>query len=427
MVASAGSIKSRFAFGKQQVKGNEMKHVAILLAGGSGSRMGSSVEDKILAEVAGKPVFAHVLDTFHASATQDAYVIVARDNQQLKELARIVKKSPVDAPAYFTLGGDERQDSVRAGLDMVPTSTEWITVHDCARPAVSTNALKAIRKTLLSMKCAVSLAHRVVDTIRSFEEPPVDTPSKGKLLQRDKLWAMETPQAFPRALIEQAHEALSQPVTDDIAAIEAMGEPVILVESKEPNPKLTRPADFALLENLLRTSAMTDQPCLQTRVGLGYDIHRLKEGLPLVLGGVEIDSPVGLEGHSDADVLCHAIADAILGGCGLPDIGHYFPNTDPSIAGISSLEIVKAARKEAKKAGMKVVHVDATLIAEQPKVAPYIARMKTILAKVLKLQPIDIGIKATTQEKIGALGQSAGIAAHAVATLRGNRRGSTQA
>ncbi|MEX0332519.1 MAG: 2-C-methyl-D-erythritol 2,4-cyclodiphosphate synthase [Puniceicoccaceae bacterium] len=403
-----------------------MKHVAILLAGGSSSRMGSSVEDKILVEVAGRPVFAHVFSTFANSGTQDGIIIVARDNRQRKELAAIIKAEKTKLPVYFTLGGSERQDSVSAGLEMVPSRAEWVTIHDCARPAVTRNTLQAVRKSLLAMRCAVSLAHRVTDTIRCFESSPVDNPGHGTLLDRDKLWAMETPQAFPRQLIEKAHASLNNKVTDDIAAVEALGEPVFLVESKHPNPKLTRPADFALLESILSKDAMNDESKSQVRVGLGYDIHRLKEGLPLILGGVEIDSDVGLEGHSDADVLTHAIADAILGGCGLPDIGHYFPNTDPSIAGISSLEILKQARREAKKAGMKVVNIDATLIAEQPKVAPYVARMKTVLAKKLKLQPIDIGIKATTQERIGALGQSAGIAAHAVATLQGTRRGSTQ-
>ena len=404
-----------------------MKHVAILLAGGSGSRMGGSVEDKILVEVAGKPVFAHVLAAFAGSGTQDGLVIVARDNRQRKELAAIVKAERISLPVYFTLGGAERQDSVTAGLEMVPSEVDWITIHDCARPAVTPRTLQAVRKSLLAMRCAVSLAHRVTDTVRSFDSSPLETPGHGTLLDRDKLWAMETPQAFPRHLIERAHARLDNKVTDDIAAVEALGEPVLLVESTQPNPKLTRPADFALLESILSNNAMTDQPKSQVRVGLGYDIHRLRKGLPLTLGGVPIESDVGLEGHSDADVLVHAIADAILGGCGLPDIGHYFPNTDPSIAGISSLEILKLARKEAKKAGMKVVNIDATLIAEKPKVAPYVARMKTILAKTLKLQPMDIGIKATTQERIGALGEGAGIAAHAVATLQGTRRGAIQA
>ena len=235
-----------------------MKHVAILLAGGSSSRMGSSVEDKILVEVAGKPVFAHVLAAFTASETQDGLIIVARDNRQRKELAAIVKAEKVKLPVYFTLGGKERQDSVTAGLEMVPSRAEWVTIHDCARPAVTPKTLQAVRKSLLSMRCAVSLAHRVSDTIRAFETPPVQIPGNSTLLDREKLWAMETPQAFPRNLIEKAHGQLKESVTDDIAAVEALGEPILLIESREPNPKLTRPADFALLESILQKQAMTE-------------------------------------------------------------------------------------------------------------------------------------------------------------------------
>ncbi len=399
-----------------------MKHVAILLAGGSGSRMGSSVDDKVLVQIHERPVFAYVLQAFLDSATQDALVIVARDNQQRKKLAAIVKKEIPDFPVFFTLGGNERQDSVQAGLDILPSDTEWVMIHDCARPAVTPMAIQALSKTMKALNCAVSLAHRVTDTIRSFEESPLNAPIIGQLLDRRKLWSMETPQAFPRNLIDEAHANLKQPVTDDLAAVEAMGKPVALVESTKPNPKITRSADLFLLESLLAPSIMKDESSAITRVGLGYDIHQLRKGLRLVLGGVQIPSEVGLVGHSDADVLSHAIADAILGACGLPDIGHYFPNTDPAIAGISSLEIIKRAHLEAKNVGLVLVNVDATLIAEQPKISPYIAEMKAALGNVLKLDPSDIGIKATTQEKIGALGAGDGIAAHAVATLSGIRK-----
>ncbi len=325
-------------------------------------------------------------------------------------------------PVFFTLGGKERQDSVRAGLAMLPPETEWVMIHDCARPAVTPMAIQALHKTMKALYCAVSLAHRVTDTVRSFEESPLDSPGEGKLLDRRKLWGMETPQGFPRGLIDEAHANLKQPTTDDLAAVEAIGKPVALVESNQPNPKITRSSDLILLESLLAPSIMKDESSSITRVGLGYDIHQLKQGLRLILGGVQIPSEAGLVGHSDADVLSHAIADAILGACGLPDIGHYFPNTDPTIAGISSLEIIKRARKEAENTGLALVNVDATLIAEQPKISPYIPEMKAALGKVLRLNPSDIGIKATTQEKIGALGAGDGIAAHAVATLNGSRK-----
>lgn len=396
-----------------------MEHVAILLAGGSGDRMGASIRDKILTRVGGQTVFGHVLDAFIGSGTQDALVVVSRDDQQRKELKGLVREKRVALPVFYTLGGSERQESVRNGLGILPSECRYVTVHDCARPAIHISSLKAVRKAVTEMNCAVSLAHRVTDTIREFPEPPLEQATRGTLLRRDRLWAMETPQAFPRALIEEAHQSLATAVTDDLAAVEALGQPILLVESLHQNPKLTRPADLPLLDSILSPNAMNESVRPPFRVGLGYDIHRLKEGLPLVLGGVAIPSDVGLVGHSDADVLSHAIADAILGGCGLPDIGHYFPNTDAGIRGISSQEILRKACTEAERLGYRLVNVDASLIAEKPRISPYLERMKRQLSKTLGLAETEIGIKATTQEQIGALGKAAGIAAHAVAGLAG--------
>jgi 2-C-methyl-D-erythritol 2,4-cyclodiphosphate synthase/2-C-methyl-D-erythritol 4-phosphate cytidylyltransferase len=394
-----------------------MEHVAILLAGGSGDRMGATTRDKILLQIGGKSVFAHVLDAFVQSETQDALVVVARDDTQRKELKAIVRKERIQIPVFYTLGGAQRQDSVRKGLELIPSEARFVTIHDCARPAVNSAALKAVRKTVVETSCAVSLAHRVTDTIRQFEGSPLEKPIPGKLLSRDGLWAMETPQAFPRSLIDEAHRALTIPVTDDLAAVELIGKPVLIVESIFQNPKLTRPADLLLLENILNQNAMNESTRPPYRVGYGYDIHRLEEGRPLILGGVALHSDVGLVGHSDADVLTHAIADAILGGCGLPDIGHYFPNTDASIKGISSQVILKKACKEAERLGYRLLNVDASLIAERPKISPYLERIKRQLSNTMDLPQSEIGIKATTQESIGALGKGAGIAAHAVAAL----------
>jgi 2-C-methyl-D-erythritol 2,4-cyclodiphosphate synthase/2-C-methyl-D-erythritol 4-phosphate cytidylyltransferase len=394
-----------------------MQHVAILLAGGSGTRMGESIRDKILLEIGGRAVFAHVIRAFADSGTQDGLVVVARDDIQRKALKEIIRAERIDLPVLFTLGGSERQESVRKGLELLPSEARFVTIHDCARPAIAVSALKAVRRTVVETGCAVSLAHRVVDTIRQFPADPGAKPCRGKLLRRDELWAMETPQAFPRDLIERAHARLKQPVTDDLAAVEAIGEPVLLVESVLPNPKLTRGGDLSLLENLLANNAMNENQPAPFRVGHGYDIHRLKADLPLTLGGVSIPSDVGLVGHSDADVLSHAIADAILGACALPDIGHYFPNTDPAIKGIDSRDILRRARTEAAGLGYRLVNVDSTLIAEKPRVAPHIARMKEALADTLEIAPGAIGIKATTQERIGALGKAEGIAAHACVLL----------
>lgn len=156
---------------------------------------------------------------------------------------------------------------------------------------------------------------------------------------------------------------------------------------------------------------------LPFKIGTGYDIHRFAPGRRLVLGGIEIPSDEGLDGHSDADCLTHALADAVLGALGLPDIGHFFPNDDPAIEGIDSQEILKKAVNEADKRGYAVGNVDLAIIAEKPKLAPHIDAMKAVLAKSLNIEPDCVGLKATTNEKIGDLGRGMGMAAHAVCLL----------
>jgi len=151
--------------------------------------------------------------------------------------------------------------------------------------------------------------------------------------------------------------------------------------------------------------------------GIGYDVHRLVADRPLVLGGVQIPHPLGLDGHSDADVLCHAIADAILGAAGEADIGHLFPNTDPSIRGISSLEILRRVRAVLEEKSIKLHNIDATLIAEEPKISPHLALMKERVGAALGLPPSRIGIKATTNESLGFLGRGEGMAALATACV----------
>ena len=151
--------------------------------------------------------------------------------------------------------------------------------------------------------------------------------------------------------------------------------------------------------------------------GIGYDVHRLVADRPLVLGGVQIPHPLGLDGHSDADVLCHAIADAILGAAGEPDIGHLFPNTDPSIRGISSLEILRRVRAVLDEKSIQLQNIDATLIAEEPKISPHLTLMKERVGAALGLPPNRIGIKATTNESLGFLGRGEGMAALATACV----------
>lgn len=398
-----------------------MNTVALLLAGGSGSRMAAASGDKLLLPVAGRPAFAHVLTACLRSGIIDGTVIVSRSASQQQTLQQIAQEVCPDLPARFVRGGATRQESVKAGLAAVPDSTRWIMVHDCARPAVHPESMHQLHQHLLRHKDPCSLAHRVPDTIRSFATDPTTSATTATCLNRSTLWAMETPQAFPAALLQKAHAALRQPVTDDLAAVEAMGCPVRLVENPFPNPKLTRPADRPYLESILampETTAANPPPYQPPfRVGFGYDVHRFAENRPLVLAGVPFDHPRGLLGHSDADVLCHAAADAVLGAAGLPDIGHFFPNTDSRWKDADSLHLLRLSVQHAADAGYHVLNLDLTVIAEEPKIAPHLDAMKQNLADATNLPVSAIGLKATTHEGIGALGHAHGIAAHAVAAL----------
>lgn len=376
--------------------------------------------DKILLPLGGQPVFARTVSAFHASGCVDEWVIVYRDAAQEQALRScLVGDFPIERTRWTT-GGSSRAESVRNGLAQLSTDITRVLIHDGARPLIRLETIAALCRALESAP-AVITAHRSVDTIKRVPDPDTITqcPQELETLPRETLWAMETPQGFERELICRAYRDAAGDLSDDAAAVEALGQPVQLLENPYPNPKLTTPEDLHLMESLLdtRTALSPD-----IRIGFGYDIHRFAEGRRLVLGGVEIPSPKGLDGHSDADVLVHALADAVLGACGLSDIGTWFPNDDPSIAGIDSIEILAKAIDEAQKQGFGVGNVDAALIAESPKISPHLEAMKQRLAPILGVELNAVGIKATTHERIGALGRGEGIAAQAVVLLTRPRR-----
>lgn len=379
--------------------------------------MRGEVDDKLLAPLGGKSVFAWNLQAFQQANCIDTWIIVHRDASQRSALSEFATAKLPEADIRWAKGGSSRADSVRNGLAQLPADTTQVLIHDAARPLIRATGIQDVC-TELKRHPAVVLAHPVVDTIKQL--PPGSQPANQALpletLDRSRLWAMETPQGFERSLICRAYREAEGTLTDDASAVEAIGTKVQLIANPHPNPKLTTPADLPLMEHLL---GQQSPPQARMRIGYGYDIHRFVEGRPLILGGVEIPSPKGLDGHSDADVLVHALADAIFGACGLPDIGVWFANDDPDIAGIDSLKILAKAVDEAAKQGLCVGNIDSALIAEFPKISPHLESMKKRLAPVLKVETSAIGIKATTQERIGALGQGAGIAAQAVVLLQG--------
>jgi 2-C-methyl-D-erythritol 4-phosphate cytidylyltransferase len=224
---------------------------AIFLAAGRGARMQATVSDKILAPLAGRPVFAHSAAAFQASGVVDFYAIVHRDTPQLRTLMAYAP-----TPAIFVHGGQERQDSVARALEALPDDIDYVFIHDCARPLVRAEQLIALHK-IVRRENAVVLAHRVTDTIKEHlarNPPKGGTASRLRTLDRSRLWAMETPQVFSRELITRAYARIAArqlPITDDAQAVELLGQPVALLENSHPNPKLTTPADFAYLEFLL--------------------------------------------------------------------------------------------------------------------------------------------------------------------------------
>ena len=223
---------------------------AILLAAGSGRRMRGAVADKVLARLAGKPVFAHTAAAFAQSGVADLYVVVYRDHRQLRAL------SPwMPTPALLVAGGRERQDSVANALAAIPPDIAYVFIHDCARPLIQAGQLRALRQRV-ARTGAIVLAHRVTDTIKV--KAGVTALSRLRTLERARLWAMETPQVFRRELIARAYALVRRKklaVTDDAAAVDLLGQPVALLENLRPNPKLTTPADLAYLEFLLRRSS----------------------------------------------------------------------------------------------------------------------------------------------------------------------------
>ncbi len=308
------------------------------------------------------------------------------------------------------VGGATRQQSVWNGLQTLPDGVEWIAVHDSARPLVSHALIDRLFACVQQHGCAVPALH-IPDALKRVD-------SEGRIhetFSRQNLYRVQTPQLFRRDWLLQAHQrAQEQGITDaddDSTLLTMQGYSVPIVPGDPMNLKLTTPEDLQLLKYY--AGELGD-----TRTGIGYDIHRLVEGRALMLGGVPIPFNKGLEGHSDADVLLHALCDALLGAAGLGDIGHHFPNTDARWKDCASLHLLREVHRMLTAHGWQVVHTDATLIAEAPKIAPYIPAMRTQIAQVLNILPEQVSIKATTNERMDAVGEGQAIACFAIATVQ---------
>lgn len=380
------------------------KYAALIAAGGTGSRMGADV-NKLLMPLAGKPVLARTLAVFDALPEIGLIAIVLHP-----DLSGTVRDAlpgwNIRTPVRLIEGGATRQESVYRGLRALPEDTQLVAIHDGARPLIDPGS---IRRTLVSAAeyGAAVAGIKVKDTLKIVKEGAIEG-----TVDRTYLWQVQTPQVFRYGLIVNAHREAADrgwECTDDAALIERTGGTVMMVEGSVRNLKITTPEDMDMAERLLAGQSV--------KTGIGYDAHRLAPGRKLILGGVDIPYEKGLLGHSDADVLTHAVMDAILGAAALGDIGRWFPDSDPVYAGACSLDLLRKVGEAAADAGYAVSHIDATVIAQAPKLMGHIPTMRERIAGALDLDVHCVNVKATTTEGMGFTGAGEGIAAQAVATL----------
>lgn len=308
------------------------------------------------------------------------------------------------------IGGETRAESVLAGLlllsSLEPSEQDWVAVHDAARPGLRPGALSRLLAEGLSCPDGALLALPVPDTLKR-SAASADAVRSVQTVDRAGLWAAQTPQLFPLHRLAHALKQATD-VTDEASAMEQLGAKPRLVMGDWANRKYTYPEDFQEREALTRHNPWP-------RVGTGFDVHALVEGRPLIIGGVRIDHPRGLLGHSDADVLLHAISDAILGAAGLGDIGRHFPDTESQYKGADSRVLLRTVVERVHAEGFDVHQLDATIIAQAPKMSPHIAQM--VMNIQADTQTEAVNIKATTTEHLGFTGRQEGIAAQASAVL----------
>jgi len=375
-----------------------MSVTALIVAAGSGSRMGGEIP-KQFRPIAGKSVLAHAVDAMTSHPAIDAIRVVVGEGQEA--LARSALGTR-DVGALVT-GGADRADSVRAGLASI--ETDIVLVHDAARPFCPHGVIDRLLAALETSEGAVP-AMPVADTLaRSDGE-------LGEPVDRTGLVRVQTPQAFRhRVLAETYTQWTGASPTDESTVMRAAGRTVAVVEGDVMLEKLTTAADWLRAEALLQSR-------LVPRTGLGFDVHAFAGEGPIVMGGIEIAHDRGLAGHSDADVVLHAITDALLGAAGLGDIGQHFPPTDPQWKDADSSMFLSHAAKLLRNEGGMIDFVDCTVICEAPKVGPHRDAMRSRVAEILGIPAGSVSIKATTTERLGFTGRREGIAAQAIANVR---------
>jgi 2-C-methyl-D-erythritol 4-phosphate cytidylyltransferase/2-C-methyl-D-erythritol 2,4-cyclodiphosphate synthase len=380
---------------------------AVIVAAGSSTRLSGPVPKPLLL-LDGRTILERTLEAFERSPHIDQVAVAVGAPHVGAVRALLGGKVRAVVP-----GGELRRASVAAGLEVL-SAVDWIVVHDGVRPFVSEALIERVLNAAQRWGAA-SAALPVTDTLKDVREDRVR-----RTVDRAGLFAVQTPQAFRAGLLRDAHRRvpMTETVTDDAELVERLGEPVAVVPGDPANIKITTPADLDLARRYAAAARGSDGVGGTIRIGVGYDIHPLTPDRALVLGGVTIPHPRGLAGHSDADVLVHAVMDAVLGAAGQPDIGHQFPPDDPAYRNADSLALLKSVADRLRTEGWFVVNVDAVILAEAPRLSPFVEAMRARLAGALRIQAGAVGVKATTMEGLGPVGRGEGIAAQAVALLR---------
>jgi 2-C-methyl-D-erythritol 4-phosphate cytidylyltransferase/2-C-methyl-D-erythritol 2,4-cyclodiphosphate synthase len=389
-----------------------MHVAAIIAAGGRGSRLGADRPKQFL-EIDGRSILELSIAALAAS-DRIQEIVVALPADHLDTTAKALKGS-IATPLSFVSGGERRQDSVANAFAKTSKTSDVILIHDAARPFVTQLVIGRTIDGAQAHGAAIA-AIGVRDTVKQTGDADADGSRLVRgTISRDTIYLAQTPQAFRRDILARAlGEGAQVEATDEAMLVERLGLPVHVVEGDPNNVKITTLEDFerARLEGdgFSRRQGMM-------RIGTGYDLHTLVAGRPLILAGVKIDFDRGLSGHSDADIVCHAVTDAVLGAAALGDIGRLFPDTDQKWKDADSIMMLKGAVAKTGESGYRVVNVDVTVIAQQPKLLPYLDAMRANLAAALGVEIGAVSIKGKTNEGVESMGRSESMACHAVALL----------
>ncbi len=370
-------------------------NTALIVAAGTGSRAQLN-QSKVMYQVNKKPLFLYSVETFLSLGFEIVLVVAKKDiNEVRKYVSENIK---------LVIGGKTRAESVKLGLREVTTS--YVYIHDAARPLITKAPILEIEK-VLHYHDAVLLAEKMTNALKAIEDNQL------KSLDRSQYILAQTPQAFLTEKIRFAYQRCKQSFDDDIALYQAFypEEKIQVIFNEEPNLKVTYPQDFLYVKQHLEKES-------QMRIGHSFDIHQLVSDRPLILGGINIPHEKGLLGHSDADVLLHAIAESMIGALSLGDLGTIYPDTDLANKDLSSITILKTVYNLIRQKGYEIGNIDSIVYAELPKLNPFIKEIRENISKILGIEIDQVSVKATTYEKLDSIGNKQAIAAESVVLLK---------